>query len=160
MQNPYPYLRNIRNGNTQKWKIKENCYMKKLAIQQYYSSNICYFNPFMPLSAKSDRQFWWYLSNRSNIWKIFEGELFIRNLSTISASNILRIHTSFQSYFQKYDSFRRHSSGRSPGMQELSRCCIYTLKRPNLYSVGTHLRVLSDGYLMNTNMTGDCFQNS
>ena len=40
------------------------------------------FNPFMPAAAKTAWQFWWFLANKSNIWILFEGELFIRTLST------------------------------------------------------------------------------
>ena len=36
----------------------------------------------MPVAAKTNRQCWCYLFNKSNIWEIFEGELFIRSLST------------------------------------------------------------------------------
>ena len=35
-KNICPLFRNIRNGNTQKWEIRENCHTEKLAIQQYY----------------------------------------------------------------------------------------------------------------------------
>ena len=46
------------------------------------NETIQYFNPFIPVAAKTARQFWRYLTNKSNIQKIFEEELFIATLST------------------------------------------------------------------------------
>ena len=56
----------------------------------------------MPVVAKTARQFWGYLSNKSNIHKIFEGEFHL-NFFYNFPSSILGIYASFQSYFQKLD---------------------------------------------------------
>ena len=48
----------------------------------------------MPVAAKNAGQFRWYLSNKSNIYKIFEGELFIRTPST----TLLQIFRKFVLY--------------------------------------------------------------
>ena len=34
--------------------------------------------PFMLVAAKTVGLFWWYLSNKSDGWKILQGELFIK----------------------------------------------------------------------------------
>ena len=38
-KNICPLFGNIRNGNTQKWEIRENCHTEKLAILQYWPRN-------------------------------------------------------------------------------------------------------------------------
>ena len=48
----------------------------------------------MPVAAKTAWQFWWYLSNNSNVWKIFEGELFIQTPFT----SLLQIFCKFMLY--------------------------------------------------------------
>ena len=39
-------------------------------------------NPSISVAPKTTRLFWWYLSNKGIMRKIFEGEMFIRTLST------------------------------------------------------------------------------
>ena len=83
-------------------------------------------NPFIPLAAKTTWLFWWYFSNKKqwleNIWR----RVVWWNLIYNSPSNSLQINASLQSYFQKYDGSRRHSSSRSQGMNGLKEK--YSLK--------------------------------
>ena len=53
-------------------------------------------NPFMPAASKTAGQFWGYLSNDSDIKKIFEGELFILTLS----STLFQISCEFMLHFK------------------------------------------------------------
>ena len=52
------------------------------SIQRMPSCTAVYrpLNPWMPIMAKTFRQFWWNLFGESLIGKIFEGEMFIRTL--------------------------------------------------------------------------------
>ena len=59
-----------------------------------YVADVNGFNAIMHVAAKNPWQFW-SLSNKSNIQRIFKGELFIYN----SPSNILQIYASSQGYF-------------------------------------------------------------
>ena len=81
-----------------------------------------------------------------------------------SPSTILQIYASFKSYFQKYDRSRRLRSSKSQGMNRLTlmllvaylgntKWCKKAGKWLKPWHMGTHLRVLSESYPMNTNMT-------
>ena len=54
----------------------------------------------MFVAAKTAWQFWWYLSNQSNLKKIFEGELFIKFLSTTFLQMFCKLMLNFKVIFK------------------------------------------------------------
>ena len=57
---------------------------------------ILVINPFMPLAFKTAWLFWWYLSNKSNFQKIFEGEKLIK----VQLTTPLEMFCEFSVYYK------------------------------------------------------------
>ena len=75
-------------------------------------------NPFVPAMPKTALLIWWYLSYKSNLQKLFEAEMFLRN----RLSTLLQIfYLLMLNYFQKYHLSEQAMSRRSFGIHGVKK---------------------------------------